>query len=214
MALSSLPAHLRDAATVYVLNPSKGFDVARKGGNGFYAFVARIGPSPFLVAPWTLTEYRDDIIIPISFDETGAKTHLPFYLDTAKWMAEGTPPERLKEMIRQRYQTGHYKSPEKTGVSYMLSPVMRNFVTPDKNDSVMTTNIPHYMFYAPNVSNEDVGGLFGGEHPFILFQGPHGYIIQIVGITEKAVINKEHEEMITRLCEFNKAFCLPKRTAP
>ena len=40
LALSALPPHLRDNATVYVLNPDKGFEVARKGTNGFHAFVA------------------------------------------------------------------------------------------------------------------------------------------------------------------------------
>ena len=71
LALSSLPSHLRDHATVYVLNPGRGFEVSREGTNGFHALVARIGPSPFLIAPWALTEYRDDINLPISFDETG-----------------------------------------------------------------------------------------------------------------------------------------------
>jgi len=39
LALSALPPHLRDNATVYVLNPAKGFEVARQGTNGFHAFV-------------------------------------------------------------------------------------------------------------------------------------------------------------------------------
>src|SRR6266699_1995778 len=43
LALSALPPHLRDAATVYVLNPARGFEVARPGTNGFHAFVARTG---------------------------------------------------------------------------------------------------------------------------------------------------------------------------
>ena len=43
LALSSLPAHLRDHATVYVLNPTQGFEVARTGTNGFSALVARTG---------------------------------------------------------------------------------------------------------------------------------------------------------------------------
>src|SRR2546425_3376125 len=43
LALSALPPHLRDNSTVYVLNPAKGFEVARKGTNGFHAFVARTG---------------------------------------------------------------------------------------------------------------------------------------------------------------------------
>src|SRR5438093_12579409 len=47
LALSALPPHLRDNATVYVLNPAKGFEVARKGPNGFHALVARTGDDRF-----------------------------------------------------------------------------------------------------------------------------------------------------------------------
>jgi hypothetical protein len=61
LALSALPPHLRDNATVYVLNPYKGFEVARKGTNGFHAFVARTGDDTFRGA-WPLTKYRDDIL--------------------------------------------------------------------------------------------------------------------------------------------------------
>ena len=43
LALSSLPPHLREEATVYVLNPDKGFEVAHGGTNDFHAFVARTG---------------------------------------------------------------------------------------------------------------------------------------------------------------------------
>ncbi|MGH9847718.1 MAG: hypothetical protein ACREEM_54200, partial [Blastocatellia bacterium] len=47
LALSALPPHLRENATVYTLNPDKGFEVARKGTNGFHAFVARTGDDSF-----------------------------------------------------------------------------------------------------------------------------------------------------------------------
>ena len=35
LALSALPRHLRADATVYVLNPASGFEMFRKGTNGF-----------------------------------------------------------------------------------------------------------------------------------------------------------------------------------
>jgi hypothetical protein len=35
LALSALPRHFRDNATVYVLSPDKGFEVARNGTKGF-----------------------------------------------------------------------------------------------------------------------------------------------------------------------------------
>ena len=75
LALSALPTHLRDNATVYILNPDKGFEVARKGTNGFHAFVARTGDDAFR-GSWPLTEYRDDILYPISFDKAGVKAQM------------------------------------------------------------------------------------------------------------------------------------------
>jgi hypothetical protein len=37
-----LPAHLRSNATVYDLNPDKGFDVARKGTNGYLVHIGGV----------------------------------------------------------------------------------------------------------------------------------------------------------------------------
>src|SRR5262245_54017346 len=75
LALSALPPHLRDNATVYVLNPEKGFEVAKKGTNGFHAFVARTGDDTFR-GTWQFKEYRDDILYPVSFDSAGAKAQM------------------------------------------------------------------------------------------------------------------------------------------
>src|SRR5438105_2377316 len=92
LALSALPPHLRDDATVYVLNPEKGFEVVRKGTNGFHAFVARTGDDTFR-GSWPFNAYRDDILYPISFDEAGAKAQMRVFFDAAEMQARGTPPE-------------------------------------------------------------------------------------------------------------------------
>ena len=223
LALSALPPHLRDDATVYVLNPDCGFEVARKGTNGFHALVARTGDDSFR-GTWPLKEYRDDILYPISFDEAGAKAQMPVFFDAAEMQAKGTPPEQLKKTIQKRYQTHNYKAPERAGVSYMLSPILRTYVNPEENENVATANVPHVMHYVPNVSNEDVGGAsptpeqlhYFSEHgrwqaspdPFVILHGPHGYFIQFVGVTERAAINKEYEEMLGRLCKIEEVWCL------
>src|SRR5947209_2423286 len=100
LALSALPPHLRDNATVYVLNPDKGFEVARKGTNGFHAFVARTGDDTFR-GSWPLKKYRDDILYPISFDEAGSKAQMRVFFDAAEMEAKGTPPEELKKTMQQ-----------------------------------------------------------------------------------------------------------------
>jgi len=122
LALSALPPHLREHATVYILNPDKGFEVARKGTNGFHAFVARTGDDTFR-GTWPLTEYRDDILYPISFDSAGAKAQMRVFFDAAEMQAKGTPPGELKDIMKTRLKTGYYKAPERAGVSYMLAPV-------------------------------------------------------------------------------------------
>ncbi|HEX2710636.1 MAG TPA: hypothetical protein VHM88_00205, partial [Candidatus Acidoferrales bacterium] len=148
LALSALPPHLRDNATVYVLNPDKGFEVARQGTNGFHAFVARTGDDTFR-GSWPLKQYRDDILYPISFDEAGTKAQMRVFFDAAEMQAKGTPPEELKKMIQQRHKANYYKTPERAGVSYMLSPILRTYVNPDQNEDVATANVPHVMYYAP-----------------------------------------------------------------
>lgn len=213
LALSALPPHLRDSATVYVVNPDKGFEVARKGTNEFHAFVARTGDDTFR-GSWPFTEYRDDILYPVSFDKTGVQAQMRVFFDAAEIQAKGTPPGELKRIIQERYKTNYYKAPERAGISYMLSPILRGYTNPDENDSVATHGIPHVMYYAPNVSNEDIGGAKpgpGSPYPFLILHGPHGYTIQFLGLTERAAVNTEYEEMLAKLCKIKEAWCLPKQ---
>ncbi len=55
-ALSALPPSLRDGATVYVLDPTKGYVKARTGKNGQHCFVSR--------TEWKFADYRSDIYDP------------------------------------------------------------------------------------------------------------------------------------------------------
>lgn len=211
LALSALPPHLRDAATVYVLNPARGFEVARPGTNGFHAFVARTGDDAFR-GEWPLTKYRDDILYPIAFDNAGAKAQMRIFFDAAELQAKGTPAAELKRIMQQRLKAGFYPAPARAGVAYMLSPVLRTYVNPDANDTVLTANVPHVMYYAPNVSNQDIGGAQpkpGSLYPFVILHGPHGYSIQFLGVTETAAVNREYGDMLARLCSVKQAWCLP-----
>jgi len=210
LALSALPPHLRDKATVYVLNPDKGFEVAQKGTNGFHALVARTGDDTFR-GSWAPTEYRDDILYPISWDQAGAKAQMRVFLDAAEMQAKGTPPGELKKIIQERYKKGYYTAPQRAGVSYMLAPVLRTYFNPEESDRVITMNYPHFMYYAPGVSAQDIGGgSLGGMYPFVIMPGPHGYMIQPLDLTQKAAVSKQYEEMLARLCKIKEVWCLPK----
>ena len=163
LALSALPPHLRDNATVYILNPDKGFEIARKGANGSHAFVARTGDDTFR-GSWPFTKYRDDILYPISFDQAGAKAQMRIFFDAAEMQAKGAPPGELKKIMKDRLKTGYYKAPERAGISYMLSPVLRTYFNPEESDSAVTMNYPHVMYYAPDVSGEDIGAREARRH--------------------------------------------------
>ena len=212
LALSALPPHLRDSATVYVLNPDRGFVLAQKGKNGFCAFVARTGDDA-MRGSWVLTKYRQDILYPVSFDEAGSRAQMRVFFDIAAMQTKGIPPQKAKEIIQSRYKTRYYRSPERAGVSYMLSPILRTYTNPDSSEDVVTLSIPHVMYYAPNVSNKDIGGARpGGEYPFIILHGAHGYTIQLLGVTERAAVKKDYEELLAKLCDINKDWCLSPDT--
>jgi len=78
--------------------------------------------------------------------------------------------------IGEGFRTGKYVSPRRPGVAYMLSNSNRNY-----NPRTGKVDIfpPHVMFYAPNLTNADIGSTGDGEGglPFIAYQGPHGYMI-------------------------------------
>ena len=228
LALSALPPQLRDNATVYVLNPDKGFEVARRGTNGFHAFVARTGDDAMQGA-WPLTRYPEDVLYPVSFDSAGARANMRGFFDIAKMQAKGTQPEALKRLIQERYKTGYYKAPERAGCSYMLSPILRTYVNPDDSDTVVTASVPHVMCYAPNVSTSEIGVTPTPEqlrdftqhgawlqtpYPFVIHHGPHGYLVHIRGVAEREAIDKEDEEMLARLCKIRDVWCLPVAMSP
>jgi hypothetical protein len=134
------------------------------------------------------------------------------FFDAAELQAKGTPAAELKRIMQQRLKARFYPAPARAGVAYMLSPVLRTYVNPDANDTVLTANVPHVMYYAPNVSNQDIGGAQpkpGSLYPFVILHGPHGYSIQFLGVTETAAVNREYGDMLARLCSVKQAWCLP-----
>ena len=64
-ALSALPPALRDRATVYLLDPEKGYQLSRQGTSGVTCLVERTA--------WELADFRDDIYIPLCYDAVGHK---------------------------------------------------------------------------------------------------------------------------------------------
>jgi len=202
-ALSALPPHIRPGATVFLLDPAKGYYMSRQGTNGFICFVVR--------TEWERGEYRSDLASAISYDAEGAKTIFPEYADAEVMRASGEySAARLKDTMAARFASGFYKAPAKPGLSYMLAPLMRTYPGGLEVKNVTTFSIPHYMFYAPYVSESDIGGNSPAGGPMILGdgKGPHGYIMVPVGVTEKAAILEANKDLIRRLVAYKPWFAI------
>jgi hypothetical protein len=205
-ALSALPSALRDAATVHVLDPARGYRVAREGSSGLECLVERTA--------WEMDEYRDDIYIPLCYDAVGARTYLKVIIDAAALRAGGSDAHALKAEIEKRYADGTYRAPGKAGVSYMVAPVMRTIGPPDLK--IHTMAMPHVMYYAPGVTNADIGAKpdladpASLAYPFIDRQGndQQTYIVQLMGRAEKAAILADGRDLLHDLCAHRAALCL------
>lgn len=205
-ALSALPDVLRADASVYLLDPKQGYKLARKGKSALECLVER--------TVWEWAEYRNDIYIPLCYDANGTNHHLKVIRDVAQMRATGMDALALKTEIEKRYSSGIYSAPVKAGLSYMVSPVMRANGPPDMQVHTMT--MPHLMFYAPTITNEEIGAKPNLEDPeslrmpFIDKQGiaQQSYIIQMIGEAEKTKILANEKKLIAALCAYRAELCL------
>jgi len=205
-ALSAVPPGLRDRATVYLLDPKKGYHLSRQGTSGVTCIVQRTS--------WEHADFRDDIYIPLCYDAVGTKTYLKFIMDAAALRAQGMSAAALKREIETRYRDKTYRVPEKAGLSYMVAPIMRASGPPDMR--VHTMAMPHVMFYAPHLTNEDIGAVPDLTvhstllYPFIGKQGnaEQSYVIQLIGEVEKARILADEKALVDELCAYREILCL------
>jgi hypothetical protein len=211
-ALSALPPHLRDGATVYLLDPDKGYYIAHQGTNGFSAFINR--------TDWEWAEFVQDIYAAISYDAEGTKTYLPVFFTVAEMRASGKySPSQIRDTILKRVKDGTYKAPSRAGVSYMLSPLLRTHL--DSASGIVNMVMPHYMFYAPYVENIDIGAVWDAHSPFAINSGTildkehsiFNYIILPAGDTEKAKIIEENKDLLRRLAAYQSCLEIEPGTA-
>src|SRR5664279_5207009 len=211
-ALSALPAHLRDSATVYLLDPEKGYYIARQGTNGFSTYVHR--------TEWERAEFVQDTYAAISYDAEGAKTYLPVAFAVAEMRASGKySPSQVRDTILKRVKDVVYKAPSRTGVSYMLAPILR---THGNDGSIVNMMMPHFMFFAPGVDNKDIGGVWDVHTPYAIDSGNildkehsiFNFIILPAGDTEKGAIIEGNIDLMRRLGEYKSCLRIePKKNS-
>ncbi len=214
LALSALPERLQSGATVYLLDPAKGYLLHREGGNGFATFVARTSIR-FYEAAWQYG-YPSDQLIPMAFDSVGIEHHMQPWFAIAKMRAEGVDPEAAKTKLQNDFRDGFYRAPVKGGLSYMLAPIHRAYLAPEVSDEMITVSMPHYMPYAPYVTPAQLGNdtpMNGG--PFVLNHGgkdsgPHGYMMFMLPMPKADGLRAKYAPLLEKLCGLHDKWCLPK----
>jgi hypothetical protein len=144
LAASAAPEHLRQSATVYVFG-KLGYEKARTGTNGFTCLVNRDG-----------AQSGDYTLRPTCWDMEGTSAIVPVMLRVGELLAQGKTAPAIKQDIDRGYSDGRFHEPRKTGIAYMLSGDVKQFDA--KTGKVVSLDYPpHYMIYAPGVTNADIG---------------------------------------------------------
>jgi hypothetical protein len=179
LALSAAPKHLRDDATVWVLDKS-GFAIARKGSNAFTCVVSR----------------RAGDLFPVCWDAEGTRSLLPLDIEDAELRLSGKSGAEIEAIVTERFKSGQYHAPSRPGIAYMLSPMRYRI---DEHGGVTrTTSNPHLMFYGPNLTDTDIGG---GRGAFVFMNrvGPDGMMIVPVGQKERDAIVSDAQSLIAEV---------------
>ncbi len=173
LAVNALPRDLRAGATVLIME-SAGYVKARQGTNAFTCIVSRRGGNFY----------------PVCFDEEGTRTILPAFADDALLRLKGATDEEVERQLAQGFEQGRYRPPARPGVAYMLSPA-----TYLLENGKLARSFPHTMFYAPFLTNADIGGIMG-RTAFVDRPGPHGMIIVIAGQKERETLPTESQALV------------------
>jgi len=203
LALSAAPPQLRAGATVYLLDPAKGYYVGREGTNRFSCLVTR--------TYWFKLDLRDDIYDPGCFAAKDLKSGLRVWLDTAALRASGRSAGEIKQEIAKRFASGVYPAPTRFSLSYMLAPLMRTYTNAvdDADSNVMTMTYPHVMYFAAHVTDADLGpNPQGSVYPQVIPIGQFTYVMQRLGNAETAQVVDEQRELLDGLCKYRDVLCL------
>jgi hypothetical protein len=97
----------------------------------------------------------DNDLKPTCWDPEGSATIVPVMLRVGELMAQGKTADEIKHDIDAGFSAGRFSSPRKTGIAYMLRGDVQ--YDPKTKEIIKTLFPPHYMIYAPSVTNADIG---------------------------------------------------------
>lgn len=176
-AVSALPPSLRDQAGIRILSGGHYVEY-RKAANPFTCIVSR----------------RAGNLYPVCFDEEGTRTILPAYEDDATMRQNGMTSDKVEAELANGFASGRYQPPSRPGIAYMLSPA--TFVL--GSDGTLHSVPAHVMFYAPYLTDKDIGGAMG-KTAFVDRPGPHGMIIVLAGQAERDRALTEQQSLLNEI---------------
>ncbi|HXE89793.1 MAG TPA: hypothetical protein VNK82_02405 [Terriglobales bacterium] len=169
LALSAGPAHFAEEAGVYVLEKN-GYVKIRESKNGFHCFVGRSVPGSQE---------------PECYDAEGSETRLPVAFYEAELRMQGKNRKEIEQAVAEGYASGRFRAPRRPGIVYMLS--KENLLPIDEEGKTVLPYRPHLMFYAPYLTNADIGAKAGpGAPAFVLDEGKPGALIIVPVPVEEA----------------------------
>jgi hypothetical protein len=146
----------------------------------------RSGTNPFTC----IVSRRGGNFYPVCFDEEGTRTILPAFADDAVFRMKGSSEQEIEQTLAEGFAQGRYRPPSRPGIAYMLSPA-----TYMVNSGKLARIPPHSMFYAPFLTDADIGGV-PGKTAFVDRPGPHGMIIVLAGEKEREALMSESQSLL------------------
>ncbi len=166
LAKSALPERLRERASVYVWQKNK-FQKTKSADGGLHCYLERNHPQS---------------IIPLCFSENGVDSMIPAASYKTSLAMKGMKPSEAAKLYDAKVEAGDFMAPSAPGITYMMSEL--NFIYNEQTDIVRKIP-PHVMFFAPNITNQELGGsipeaMSNKGFPGVIDSGIHGYIVTFV----------------------------------
>ena len=163
VARSAAPDRLRAGASVYALVDGEYRKVIEGEG------------------PLTCVVERNaaDALVPQCMDRGGIESVLPAIIFRSMMAVRGASNAEIAAANQDRVEHGGFKPLPGPGVSYMMSAY--NYIFVPSAERILKVP-PHVMFYAPGITNADIGGSFESTvrnigTPVVFNPGIHGYMI-------------------------------------
>ena len=138
VALDAAPPALREATSVFVLEPT-GYTELVHGTSGFSCFIEH----PTKNDAWPMCANRE-----------AGDALLPVEQYRVRLRASGASDSAITDSILRGYRSGRFRPPPTGALAYMLS---RSAWTRDPETGMQAFLTPHVHIYAPNVTNASLG---------------------------------------------------------